>query len=140
VEHDIDLDSIEPDTDRHDPAPGRPQIAVRRFQVELNDKRFSVVANEDLETSVRARKPEPPATGGHIGTSASEVLSAPMQGTIVQLMVEVGDQVAAGVVICVLEAMKMENSILSHVDGRVDEVLVEAGQSVEAGTVLAVIR
>jgi acetyl-CoA/propionyl-CoA carboxylase, biotin carboxylase, biotin carboxyl carrier protein len=140
VEHDIDLASIEPDVDHHDPVPGRPQIAVRRFQVELNDKRFSVVANEDLETSVRARKPEPPATGGHIGTSASEVLSAPMQGTIVQLMVEVGDRVSAGKVICVLEAMKMENSILSHVDGRVDEILVEAGQSVEAGTVLAVIR
>jgi acetyl-CoA/propionyl-CoA carboxylase, biotin carboxylase, biotin carboxyl carrier protein len=140
VEHEIDLTSIEPDPGRPDPAPGRPRIAVRRFEIELNDKRFSVVANEELETNVRARKPEPPATGGHIGTSASEVLSAPMQGTIVQLLVEVGDEVSAGKVICVLEAMKMENSILAHVDGRVDEVLVEAGQSVEAGAVIAVIR
>jgi acetyl-CoA/propionyl-CoA carboxylase biotin carboxyl carrier protein len=140
VEQDIDLASIAPDTDHQDPAPGRPQIAVRRFEIELNGKRFSVVANEELEANVRASKPEPPATTGHIGTSASEVLSAPMQGTIVQLMVEVGDEVSAGMVICVLEAMKMENSILAHVDGRVDEILVEAGQSVEAGAVIAVIR
>jgi acetyl-CoA/propionyl-CoA carboxylase, biotin carboxylase, biotin carboxyl carrier protein len=140
VEHDIDLTSIEADLGRPDPAPGRPRIALRRFEIELNDKRFSVVAHEELETNVRARKPDPPAMGGHIGTSASEVLSAPMQGTIVQLLVEVGDEVSAGKVICVLEAMKMENSILAHVDGRVDEVLVQAGQSVEAGAVIAVIR
>jgi acetyl-CoA/propionyl-CoA carboxylase biotin carboxyl carrier protein len=140
VEKEIDLASIESDVTGPDPAPGRPRIAVRRFEIELNDKRFSVVANEELETTVRAPKPDPPATGGHIGTSASEVLSAPMQGTIVQLLVEVGDEVSAGKVICVLEAMKMENSILAHVDGRVDEVLVEAGQSVEAGAVIAVIR
>jgi biotin carboxyl carrier protein len=62
-----------------------------------------------------------------------------MQGTIVKVMVEAGQAVKAGDVVCVLEAMKMENSILAHADGTVAELKVSAGQSVEAGATLAVI-
>jgi acetyl-CoA/propionyl-CoA carboxylase biotin carboxyl carrier protein len=141
VESEIDLGSIEPEEAApRAPAPGRPQIALRRFEVELDSKRFTVVASEELDANVRPPKPDPPAAGSHIGSSASEVLAAPMQGTIVQLLVDQGEEVSAGTAVCVLEAMKMENSILAHVDGRVDEILVEPGQSVEAGAVIAVIR
>jgi biotin carboxyl carrier protein len=63
-----------------------------------------------------------------------------MQGTIVKVFVEVGDAVKAGDAVCVLEAMKMENSILSHSEGTVEELKVQAGQSVEAGATVAVIR
>jgi acetyl-CoA/propionyl-CoA carboxylase biotin carboxyl carrier protein len=141
VEGEIDLSAIGPDEHEH-PAqqPGRPRIAVRRFEVELDSKRFDVVVREELETSERPRKPDPPATAGHLITSASEVVAAPMQGTIVKLQIEEGQEVTAGQVVCVLEAMKMENSILAHVNGRVDEIRVEEGQSVEAGAVIAVIR
>jgi acetyl-CoA/propionyl-CoA carboxylase biotin carboxyl carrier protein len=48
--------------------------------------------------------------------------------------------VKVGETVCVLEAMKMENSILAHADGTVEELKVEAGQSVETGTTIAIIR
>jgi biotin carboxyl carrier protein len=48
--------------------------------------------------------------------------------------------VAAGDAICVLEAMKMENSIVAHADGTVEELRVKAGESVETGATIAVIR
>jgi biotin carboxyl carrier protein len=63
-----------------------------------------------------------------------------MQGTIVKVLVSEGDEVDAGQAVCVLEAMKMENSILAPHAGTVAAVEVEAGQSVETGATIAVIR
>jgi 3-methylcrotonyl-CoA carboxylase alpha subunit len=63
-----------------------------------------------------------------------------MQGTIVKVLVEVGQAVEVGTALVVLEAMKMENSILAHVNGTVEEMKVSRGQSVETGATIAVIR
>jgi acetyl-CoA/propionyl-CoA carboxylase biotin carboxyl carrier protein len=62
-----------------------------------------------------------------------------MQGTIVKVSVEVGEEVQAGDIVCVLEAMKMENNIAADVAGTVAEIKVEAGQSVTNGEVVVVI-
>jgi acetyl-CoA/propionyl-CoA carboxylase biotin carboxyl carrier protein len=62
-----------------------------------------------------------------------------MQGTIVKVLVSAGDQVEVGQTVCVLEAMKMENSINAEKAGVVKEVRVEAGDSVGSGDVVAVI-
>jgi acetyl-CoA/propionyl-CoA carboxylase biotin carboxyl carrier protein len=139
VEQEMDL-SVLAEEGVARPKPGEPEVAERRFDIELDGKRFSVTARERLDSLVRPRKPKPPQTTGGIGGGGGEVLAAPMQGTIVKVMVEVGAAVAAGDVVCVLEAMKMENSILAHADGTVEELKVVAGQSVEAGATLAVIR
>ena len=66
-------------------------------------------------------------------------MAVPMQGTIVKVLVEVGQEVAATDTVCVLEAMKMENNIAAGVDGTVAEVKVEAGASVSNGDVVIVI-
>jgi acetyl-CoA/propionyl-CoA carboxylase biotin carboxyl carrier protein len=121
-------------------AVGEPEVAARRFSVELDGKRFSVQVRERLESTIRPSKPRPPETSGHVGGGAGEDITAPMQGTIVKILVAEGQQVEAGDVICVLEAMKMENSILAHAEGKVEEINVQAGQSVEAGATLAKIR
>ena len=63
-----------------------------------------------------------------------------MQGTIVKVLVEVGQTVASGDAVVVLEAMKMENNVASDVAGTVTEVKVEAGKSVTAGEVVVVIE
>jgi acetyl-CoA/propionyl-CoA carboxylase biotin carboxyl carrier protein len=63
-----------------------------------------------------------------------------MQGTIVKVLVKVGDTVDEGQTVCVLEAMKMENNITADKDGTVSEVRVEAGQSVGSGDVVVVIE
>ena len=62
-----------------------------------------------------------------------------MQGTVVKVNVAVGDAVETGAVVCVLEAMKMENNVTSDVAGTVTEVKVEAGQAVGAGDIVVVI-
>ena len=66
---------------------------------------------------------------------ASEVLS-PMPGLIREVRVQPGDTVQAGQVLCILEAMKMENLIKAPVDGMLSDVLVQPGQAVEKGLLL----
>jgi len=139
VEKEMDL-SVLQDAPTPKPVVGEPEVAERRFDVEVAGKRLQVRVREHLETATRPKKPKPPASAAAVGGGASEVLAAPMQGTIVKVLVKQGDEVKAGDQICVLEAMKMENSILAHTDGNVEELNVEAGRSVETGAVIAVIR
>ena len=62
-----------------------------------------------------------------------------MQGTIVKVEVAVGDEVEAGDTICVLEAMKMENTISADKAGTISEVRVSAGDTVGGGDIIAII-
>ncbi|MCU1353874.1 MAG: accA [Acidimicrobiales bacterium] len=70
------------------------------------------------------------------GTGA---IAVPMQGTIVKVNVAVGDTIEVGAVVCVLEAMKMENNITADVAGTVAEVKAEPGQAVGPGDIVVVI-
>ena len=83
-------------------------------------------------------RPRPTASSGSSG-SGSGTITAPMQGTIVKVLVEVGAEVALGDALVVLEAMKMENHINAETTGEVKEIRVEPGQSVGAGDVVVVI-
>jgi acetyl-CoA/propionyl-CoA carboxylase, biotin carboxylase, biotin carboxyl carrier protein len=139
VENELDLSGLQ-DVAEDEPSDGLEQIALRHLDLELDGKRFEVVVREQLTGAARSRKPTPPQRSGKGHGGSGEVLAAPMQGTIVKVSVEVGDTVSAGDAVCVLEAMKMENSILAHSDGTIAELPVRAGQSVEAGATVAVIR
>jgi acetyl-CoA/propionyl-CoA carboxylase biotin carboxyl carrier protein len=75
--------------------------------------------------------------GGAAAAASSEALVAPMQGTVVKYAVEEGATVAAGDLVCVLEAMKMENTINAHRAGVVTSLGFAAGDVVESGAVLA---
>ena len=86
--------------------------------------------------------PDPGAAPGGSGGAAvggSGAVTVPMQGTIVKILVEVGQAVEAGQTVCVLEAMKMENNITADKAGTVNEVKVAAGDSVGSGDVVVVI-
>jgi len=75
--------------------------------------------------------------GAGLGGSAGETrVMAPMPGKILGLNVNVGDKLEMGQVVCVLEAMKMENEITSEVEGKVQKVNVKVGDSVGAGDVI----
>ena len=63
-----------------------------------------------------------------------------MQGTVVKVAVEEGQQVSAGDLVVVLEAMKMENPVTAHKDGTVTSLAAEPGSSVGQGTVLCEIK
>ena len=72
-------------------------------------------------------------------TGAGEVVAAPMPGTILKVNVQNGQAVKEGEVLCVLEAMKMENEILAPKSGTVTQVVAQKGSSVASGAPLVVI-
>ena len=88
----------------------------------------------------RRRKPRRAAGGGGGGAAGSGDVTVPMQGTIVKVLVEVGQEVEVGQAIVVLEAMKMENQIAAEKAGTVKEIKVAPGDTVGGGDVVAVIE
>ena len=87
------------------------------------------------------KKPKPRKRGAHGGAAASgDAVTAPMQGTVVKVAVEEGQEVSTGDLVGVLEAMKMENPVTAHKDGTITGLAVETGAAVTQGTVLAEIK
>ena len=89
-----------------------------------------------------AKKKAPKRSGGaKSGAAASgDAVTAPMQGTIVKIAVEEGQQVAEGDLVLVLEAMKMEQPITAHKSGTVTALSATAGETVNSGTVLCELK
>jgi acetyl-CoA/propionyl-CoA carboxylase biotin carboxyl carrier protein len=83
------------------------------------------------------RRRDRAAAGSHGG--AKDAVVTPMQGTVIAVEVAEGDEVEAGQVICIVEAMKMENEIAAHRAGVVRELSVEPGQAVSSGQVICVV-
>ncbi|BBZ24067.1 acetyl-/propionyl-CoA carboxylase subunit alpha [Mycolicibacter hiberniae] len=87
------------------------------------------------------KKPKPRKRGAHGGAAVSgDAVTAPMQGTVVKVAVEEGQEVAAGDLVVVLEAMKMENPVTAHKDGTITGLSAEAGSAITQGTVLCEIK
>ena len=123
-----------------DPAPGRGLTPAVRF-VEVDGKRFEVrVLRPEppwAELARRRRERERARAGGGAGKDA---VVSPMQGTVLAVEVAEGDEVQAGQVICIVEAMKMENEVHAHRGGRVTELSVAPGQSIKTGQVICVVN
>ena len=116
----------------------------RDVTAEVDGRRFSVkLWVPDLGTTSAPQagtaRPRRTATSASAATGSGEV-AVPMQGTIVKVLVAVGDKVEVGQTICLLEAMKMENAVNAEKDGVIKEVRVSAGASVGAGDIVAVIE
>jgi acetyl-CoA/propionyl-CoA carboxylase biotin carboxyl carrier protein len=121
----------------------------QKVVVEVGGRRLEVSLPTDLalsngggcETGVIRRKPKPRKRGALAGAAASgDAVTAPMQGTVVKVAVEEGQEVTAGDLVVVLEAMKMENPVTAHKDGVITGLAVEAGAAITQGTVLAEIK
>ncbi|NYG07599.1 acetyl-CoA/propionyl-CoA carboxylase biotin carboxyl carrier protein [Phycicoccus badiiscoriae] len=113
--------------------------------VEVGGKRLEVVLPGGLSLGggpSAAKKKAPRRSGGsRTGAAASgDSLTAPMQGTIVKIAVQEGQQVAAGELVVVLEAMKMEQPINAHKAGTITGLAAEVGQTVTNGAVIAEIK
>jgi acetyl-CoA/propionyl-CoA carboxylase biotin carboxyl carrier protein len=121
---------------------------VRRdVDVEVNGRRYSVALwVPDLGPVMVAGaggggrpRPKAAAASAKGGAAGAGQVTVPMQGTIVKVLVKVGDAVEVGQALCVLEAMKMENNIEAAIAGTVAEIRVEPGSAVGAGDVVLVI-
>ena len=93
-------------------------------------------ASAPVATPAPATPAPAPQASAPAATGEGEKVTAPMPGNILDIMVNVGDSVAANQVVVVLEAMKMENDIVTPVAGTVTAINVTKGQAVNSGDVL----
>ncbi|MCZ4554671.1 acetyl/propionyl/methylcrotonyl-CoA carboxylase subunit alpha [Rhodococcus maanshanensis] len=115
------------------------EVGGRRVEVSLPGQ-FSLGGGGSTNGATR-KKPKPRKRGGGAGGAASgDAVTAPMQGTVVKVAVEEGQEVAEGDLIAVLEAMKMENPVNAHKAGIVTGLAVEPGAAITQGTVLAELK
>jgi acetyl-CoA/propionyl-CoA carboxylase biotin carboxyl carrier protein len=114
-------------------------LRERVTTIELDGRRFEVKTHppEPPHAELARRRRERSAGGGHGGVR--DAVITPMQGTVLAVEVAEGDEVEAGQVICIVEAMKMENEIAAHRSGVVTELAVEPGQAVSNGQVLCIV-
>jgi acetyl-CoA/propionyl-CoA carboxylase, biotin carboxylase, biotin carboxyl carrier protein len=125
-------------------SPGDPSVvpekSSREVEVEVNGKLFRVKVFGDEDTRGEAGPPRRRRGETRRASASGGTIAAPMQGTIVKVLVEVGQGVEADEPVCILEAMKMESEVRSQKAGTVSEVRVEAGQTVRSGDPLVLVE
>ena len=153
VEQKLDLSGVssQPVQPAEPAADGQPPRVQRDVDVEVDGRYYRVklwvpdvgpvVTAAGAGTQARAARPRPGASHGHgSGAGGSGEVTVPMQGTIVKVLVQVGDEVEVGQAVTVLEAMKMENNITAETAGTIKEIKVQPGDAVGAGDVVVVIE
>jgi acetyl-CoA/propionyl-CoA carboxylase biotin carboxyl carrier protein len=128
------------------PADAERETVERDYLVEVSGKRFEVkVRGEAAPAAANGAVPrtaprrERGKSGGG-GGGSGDTLTSPLQGNVFKVLVEPGAEVEEGALICIIEAMKMENEITAHKAGKVEELPISEGAAVTAGDTLAVIR
>ncbi|HKF83335.1 MAG TPA: biotin/lipoyl-containing protein, partial [Solirubrobacterales bacterium] len=138
------------DANPPEPSEDGGEMLTRDYKVEVSGKLFDVkvigeapaggVAAPAAGGSGQRQPPKRERKAGGGGGASSEALIAPLQGTVFKVAVEQGAEVSEGDLICVIEAMKMENEINAHRSGKVEELPISEGTAVGAGDTLAVIK
>jgi acetyl-CoA/propionyl-CoA carboxylase biotin carboxyl carrier protein len=117
---------------------GRPRARTRA--VEVDGRRFEVrLLEPEPAWAELARRRRARSRAREQGSAAADAVVSPMQGTVLAVEVAEGDEVESGQVICIVEAMKMENEVHAHRAGVVGELSVAAGQPVSTGQVICVL-
>jgi len=121
------------------------EALARTYKVEVDGRLHSVrvigaappAGNPGPGPGLRRPPRRERATGGTASGGGTDVLVSPIQGTVLKVPVSQGDEVTEGALICVVEAMKMENEITAHRAGTVAELSVREGGAVAAGDTIA---
>ncbi len=128
-----------------EPADDEAETVERDYLVEVSGKRFEVKVRGEAAGPVsngaapRTAPKRDRKSGGGAGASG-DTLTSPLQGNVFKILVEQGAEVEEGALICIIEAMKMENEITAHKAGKVEELPISEGAAVTAGDTLAVIK
>ncbi|MBW4778934.1 acetyl-CoA/propionyl-CoA carboxylase biotin carboxyl carrier protein [Rhodococcus fascians] len=116
------------------------EVGGRRVEVSLPGE-LTLGGGSGGNAGAVRRKPKARTRGGAgAGAASGDSVTAPMQGTVVKVAVDEGQEVAAGDLVAVLEAMKMENPVTAHKAGTITGLSVTAGDAITQGTVLAEIK
>ena len=115
------------------------EVSGRRFDVRVIGPPNGARAGQGAPAAAAGPKAARPERAA-VGSGGSDVLSSPMQGTVLKIAVETGAQVQEGALIAIIEAMKMENEITAHKSGTVAALPISVGASVASGDALAVIE
>ncbi|WP_217901781.1 MULTISPECIES: acetyl/propionyl/methylcrotonyl-CoA carboxylase subunit alpha, partial [unclassified Rhodococcus (in: high G+C Gram-positive bacteria)] len=112
------------------------EVGGRRVEVSLPGE-LTLGGGSGGNAGAVRRKPKARTRGGAgAGAASGDSVTAPMQGTVVKVAVDEGQEVAAGDLVAVLEAMKMENPVTAHKAGTITGLSVTAGDAITQGTVL----
>jgi acetyl-CoA/propionyl-CoA carboxylase biotin carboxyl carrier protein len=117
----------------------------RSYAVEVSGRRFDVkvigaaIGGNGAAPAATARKPPKRGERGKSAGAPGELIS-PLQGTVLKVAVEKGAEVAEGALVCVIEAMKMENEITAPAAGKIEELNVSEGGAINSGDTIAVIK
>jgi acetyl-CoA/propionyl-CoA carboxylase biotin carboxyl carrier protein len=116
------------------------RVVPRATAVEVGGRRYDVTLLEPEPpwAELARRRRERAAYGA--GASGTDAVVSPMQGTVLKVEVAEGDEVEPGRVICVVEAMKMENEIVAHRAGTIAQLSVSPGLAVASGQVICVVQ
>ncbi len=110
-------------------------------QVTVNGNAYDVeIIKEEKAQEPTYQRPTIPAREASTPAAVDKSLRSPLPGMILAIKVKVGDTVREGQPVAVLEAMKMENEILSEHDGTVTQINVEKGETVPEGAVIVTIK
>ncbi len=158
LDEELDPDRVDAAQERWGTEPtvekaGDGESTRREFTVEVDGKRFAVELEEhgapaiDVPAGGTGTQPRPEQAGpgddadsGRTTTASGTRITAEMQGTILDVLVAPGEEVAAGDTLAVLEAMKMENDVVAETGGTVVDVAVSDGESVDMGETLVVVE
>ena len=128
----------------------RPRRVEQTYAVEVSGKRFDVrVVGPPFAGAARRRRrtaprpaPRAPKRGERTarGGGGPDTLPAPLQGNMWKVLVKQGDTVEEGQLLCIIEAMKMENEITAHKAGTIAELPIREGEPIQAGAPIATIK
>jgi len=125
------------------------ELEERTYTVEVSGKRFDVVVHGEPLAAGAApagvngaarQAPKRERKSGAGGGGGGDTLASPLQGNVWKVMVEQGAAVEEGALVCIIEAMKMENEIYAHKAGTIAELAVQEGAAVKSGDTIAVIK
>lgn len=112
---------------------------IKVYKVKIGEKVYEVEVESVKEINGTISTPAAPAAPVAASAGNGTKVEAPMQGLVVSIEVTPGARVKAGDTLLILEAMKMENPIVSPVDGVVESITVNKGDTIDGGVVVATI-
>lgn len=118
---------------------------MKHYEITVNGQVYQVAVEEvDAAASNSSHQQNPEKTQQKLPLQQSTVsekttVVAPMPGTILRILVNEGQTIKAGAVLCILEAMKMENEIVAPTDGVIASLKIAANQKVDSGDLMVVI-